>query len=75
MHGEVSKKDLTTKYASQHEVYGMKNTHWGMRGVIILEINSQPVRFATQLTACKIPHKCTKEECPLEVVIVAEKCL
>jgi hypothetical protein len=66
---------LKQKDASLEEVYSKYNTRRGKHNILIPAINDSIVWFATQLLACKIIHKCRKEECPIEVVLVVEHCI
>jgi hypothetical protein len=72
--GDNTTNSIREKDAAQEEVYTKFGMRRGKRRVVILEINNLTVMFATQLLACKLLRKCQRDECPIGVVLVFERC-
>jgi hypothetical protein len=50
-------------------------THRGACSLDVASINDDTVRFATQVLACKLLRKCCKDQVPIGVIAIAEKCV
>jgi hypothetical protein len=50
-------------------------TFRGKRGLDVKNISDPNVWFAMQVLACKLLHKCRKDEVPTAVIAAAEKCV
>jgi hypothetical protein len=50
-------------------------TFRGKRGLDVKNISDDNVQFATQVLACKLLHKCQKDEVPAAVIAAVEKCI
>ena len=66
---------LKAKDALLEEVYSKYETWRSKHDILIPALNDSVVWFATQLLACKIIHKCRKEEYPIGVVLAIEHCV
>lgn len=72
--GEDPAEVIMAKEASAEKVYTRYGTHRGSRGVVISAIADPEVKCSTQLLACKFIRKCQKDECPVGVVLAAQRC-
>lgn len=68
--GEDPALVLEAKEVDKKPIYKKYNTKRGRHSTTISMINNQPIRFTTQILACKFLRKCYKDECPIVLGLI-----